>query len=111
MDRLDEDTYWDVDGAFGDEYDEVSYGSDSEYFHIKNMKILQNYILEFKKHPVKTEKEEIKKDLANDVREFEKEFESVLKSQEMLSEMFNSSDISTAKCEEESKGRGIKIFF
>jgi hypothetical protein len=106
MDQDDADTYWDVDGAFNMEYDEVSYAPDSEYFHIKNMKLLQNYIQEFMKHPVKTQKEEIKKDLANDVKAFELEFESVLKAEEQLSEMFINSDINTEKCEQESKERG-----
>jgi hypothetical protein len=103
MDHTDYDTYWDVDGAFGMDYDEVSYAPDSEYFHIKNMKILQDYILEFTKNPVKTQKEEIKKDLANDVKSFELEFESVLRAEEQLSEMFNNSDINTEECEQESK--------
>jgi hypothetical protein len=103
MDHVDYDTYWDVDGAFGMDYDEVSYAPDSEYFHIKNMKILQDYILEFTKNPVKTQKEEIKKDLANDVKSFELEFESVLRAEEQLSEMFNNSDINTEECEQESK--------
>jgi hypothetical protein len=102
-DLVDDDTYWDVDGLFGDEYDEVSYAADSEYFHIQNMKILQNYVLDFMKHPVKTEKEEIKKDLANDVREFETEYETILQADKKLSRLFNNSDINTDKCVQESK--------
>ena len=55
------------------------------------------------KNPVKTGKEEIKKDLVADVEAFKTEFESVLRAEEMLTEMFNNSEIDTAKCEEESQ--------
>jgi hypothetical protein len=102
MDEFDDDTYWDIDGVYGEE-DEVSYAPDSEYFHIKNMKILQNYILEFMKSPVKTEKEEIKKDLADDVKLFEGEFQEILQTEEQLSEMFNNSGINIDECEQKSK--------
>jgi hypothetical protein len=106
MDEFDDDTYWDIDGVYGEE-DEVSYAPDSEYFHIKNMKILQNYILEFMKSPVKTEKEEIKKDLADDVKLFEGEFQEILQTEEQLSEMFNNSGINIDECEQKSKAHGI----